>query len=1579
MDNLSRQVIKGYELRERIGAGGFGAVYRAYQSTVGREVAIKIVLPGFANHPDFIRRFEAEAQIIARLEHLHIVPLYDYWREPGGAYLVMRWLRGGSLRDALLTNGPYDLENAAALLDQMASALAAAHQHHIIHRDLKPGNVLLDEDGNAYLADFGIAKDLTSSKESTTQNDAIIGSPDYLSPEQARSETVTPQTDIYSLGVMLYELLAGQHPFPNASTVQRLYSHLNDPLPPVDNLPHDVNAAVNAVIQKATMKNPAQRYADGPAMAAAFREAIALNAADAPADVVEVLTPREQEILRSMIEGRSNKEIAAQLFVTVATVKWYITQIYRKLGVRSRVQAIVRARELNLITDGFRPVQGDALSEATFVPTDTFQPENPYKGLLPFQTADYRDFFGREKLVDKLIRRLGETDDASRFLAVIGPSGSGKSSLVKAGLIPALWRGDLPGSERWFVVEMLPGARPLDEREVALTRVAAIPAVNLREHLTRDKYGLLRAANLVLPNDGSEFVVVIDQFEEVFTLLDDENARVHFLNLLHTAVTDPRSRVRVVITLRADFYDRPLHYPEFGELVRSRMETILPLSAQGMERAIAGPAERVGVAFEEGLVAQIIEDMHYQTGALPLLQYALTELFERRQGKLLTHTAFQDMGGAVGALAKRAEDLYGEFNPDGQESIRQMFLRLVTLGEGAEDTRRRVHRSELRAIASDQEMMDEIIDTFAVYRLLSLDHDPITRSPTVEVAHEAILREWERLSLWLDESRDEIRLQRQLARAAQEWDDAGRDASFLLRGTRLDQFQAWAGQTQLAFTPLETAYLRASVAAHEEAQVAAVAQQARETRLERRAQNVLRGLVAVFLVAALVASGLAALAFGQRRIAQDNAAEANRNAELSQSLALASAARAALSEDNTDQALALAVAANQIDAPPAFAQRTLYDAALAPGTVRRIPCAPGWCWGMDLSPDGRMVVAAGDSLEFSVWDIATGQEIQRFTNGHTDFPQAVAFLPDGQSVLSGGLDDTMLLWNITAGTIIRRFENPTGDVNGIAVSPDGRLAVTGTEGGEAIVWDLESGESVYRLVHNPDFQVLPVAYSPDSKVVASGSEDGTVALWNVETGELLHRLAGHTNIVFGLVFSPDGRKLLSSSADNTMILWDVESGVRLHQFTGHTNWVFGADFSVDGTQIISGSRDQSLMLWDAVSGDNLHVYQGEAGGALSVAFVPQSHLIISAHSTGVLRVWEAGDQRILWQVQDTAQSAPSEGMDNTLNSDGELLALDVSGRQALTGSEGDHAVVLWNVATGELVRRFEGLDTTVSVVAFSPDGQFVLGGAWDGALVLWKRDTGDIVRRFEGHAASVLDAAFSPDGSRIVSGSEDRSLILWDTGTGEVILRMDGFTDSVNTVAFSPDGRSFLAGFGFVRYGVSSYHDTSLALFEASSGQEIQRFEGHTAPVTAAAFSPDGHTILSGSTDATMRLWDVATGTELRRFDGHAAALWDVNYSSDGYYVVSGSQDTTVIVWEVNSGEQIRVFEAGEAMIQGVVFTPDSERLLFVTADGTLRVWQPMLNLNELRSWTLSNRYVRELSCSEQELYRLSSSCDPEE
>ena len=769
MRDLVGTIVRGYELQERIGAGSFGVVYRAHQASMGRDVAVKVILPDLASEPEFIHRFEMEASLVARLEHPNITPLHDYWRDPGGAYLIMRLLRGGNLHTAI-QNRPYNLESAALLLDQITAALHVAHRNHVIHRDLKPENILLDEDGNAYLADFGIAKHISGPDGNDDQPDPTTESPDYLAPEQVRGDAVSPMTDIYALGIVLYEALVGQPPFQDVSRVERLYKQLDAPLPPITHFAPEVTPSLNEVLQKATAKNPAHRYPDGLAFAAAFRQAVGLNRPRAGNNIVETLTLREQAVLQQIIQGKSNREIAQELYVTVSTVKWYIKQVYGKLGVRSRVQAIIRARELDLIASGQIEPGGQAVAGTIPLPTE---PENPYKGLRSFQTADCRDFFGRDQMVQKLIERMGEVQpngsgaklvpgeaDFARFLAIVGPSGSGKSSLVKAGLIPALWRGLLPGSERWFVAEMVPGSRPVDELEIALTHVAANYSTSLREHLQRDEYGLLRAAQLILPNDGSELVLLIDQFEELFTLVEDEAARVHILDNLIAAITDPRSRVRVVITLRADFYDRPLHYAQFGEMMRSRMITLLPLTADGLEYAIARPAEQVGVTFEPGLVASIVAEVNYQPGALPLLQYALTELFRRRVGRVLTCEAYQAMGGTVGALTRRADEIYESQDEAGREAVRQLFLRLVTLGEGTEDTRRRVPRSELMAISADEDLMDDLLDTYASFRLLSFDHNPTNRAPTVEIAHEALIRAWGYLSNWLAENREDLRVQR---------------------------------------------------------------------------------------------------------------------------------------------------------------------------------------------------------------------------------------------------------------------------------------------------------------------------------------------------------------------------------------------------------------------------------------------------------------------------------------------------------------------------------------------------------------------------------------------------------------------------------------------------------------------------------------------------------------------------------------------------------------------------------------------------------------------------------------------------
>jgi DNA-binding SARP family transcriptional activator len=736
--------LRGYRLLEQVGAGSFGSVNRAYQPQVGREVAVKIIHPQFANNPGFIRRFEAEAQLVARLEHPHIVPLYDFWREPDGAYLVMRYLRGGSLREAL-GKAPLTPERVVRLVDEVAGALEVAHRQGVVHRDVKPANILFDEEGNSYLSDFGVARDLA-----LAELGGLGGGPSplthYLSPEEIQGKPATPRADIYSLGLVLYEALAGRHPFSESPSGNIVDKHLREPVPSIAVARPDVPEAVDEVIGKATAKDPRERYPDATALVAEFRAA---------------LPPR-------------------------------------------------RARPVAIARTGMR---------------------NPYKGLRPFLEADTDDFFGREALVERIVGRLREEDEGSRFLAVVGPSGSGKSSLVRAGVVPALRRGALPGSEKWFMIEMHPGAEPFKELEVALLRVAVRPPADLGEQLEWGDSS--RLVGELLPAD-SELLLVVDQFEELFTLVADDPRRVRFLEQLVAAARSPASRMRIVVTLRADFYDRPLSYRGFGDLLAARTEAVTPLSVEELRCAISGPAERLGITVDPSLVADVIADVVTQPGALPLLQYALTELYELRRDSSLTADAYHEIGGVSGALARRAEDICGRLNETGKEATRQLFLRLITLGhDESEDTRRRVLRVELTSLQVDRDAIDNVIDIFGARRLLSFDRDPVTRGPTVEVAHEALLG-WPRLRTWVNEGREGLRAHRRLTEAAHEWQRMNRDEDLLYRGARLAEAVEWRRSHSDSLNALEQDFLGASIRMQESEQRRAEAQRRKEIDDARR-------------------------------------------------------------------------------------------------------------------------------------------------------------------------------------------------------------------------------------------------------------------------------------------------------------------------------------------------------------------------------------------------------------------------------------------------------------------------------------------------------------------------------------------------------------------------------------------------------------------------------------------------------------------------------------------------------------------------------------------------------------------------
>ena len=731
--------IRGFELRERIGAGYFGEVFRAYQPAVGREVALKVVRPEHADAPEFIRSFHTEAQIVARLEHPHIVPLYDYWREPSRAYLVMRWLKGGSLRQAL-DRGPFRPEATLQAVEQVASALDAAHRQGVIHRDVKPTNILFDDRNNAYLSDFGIA--VTSIVDFEGEERSTL-SPPYSSPELLQREAASPQSDIFSVGVITWEMLTGRR---FADSIEEGGTGINGYLPPLEVTGLDQRAA-GEVLAVATARLPTERYPDSASFVQALRSALG-----------------------------------------------------------SARQAVSRPRTAK---------------------------RNPYKGLAAFQEADGGDFFGREAITRDLVDQLGQ----SQVVAVVGPSGSGKSSLVRAGLVPALRGGALDGSERWLVLSMVPGRQPFEEFYTALNPIAVEAPKPRGVPAPKDDRELLRALDRGLPA-GAQVVLIIDQFEELFALTP-EMERDRFIANLVTLLQDD-VRVRLAMTVRADYYDRPLRYRTFGRIVADNSVTVTALTPSELERAIVRPADRAGVALEPGLVAELVNEVADQPGGLPLLQYALAELFDRRRQDELTVDAYRQIGGVMGALGSRADDLYRELG-DHQATVRQVFLRLVALGEGAGDTRRRVLITELEALSDQSAVVTEVVETYGAHRILTFDHDPVTRTPSVEIAHEALLTRWSRLAVWVSDAREDLMTHGALATAVHAWESAGRDPDYLVRGKRLTEFEELAADGEIDVNADEMEYLDAALGQRASEEQHSM----EETKLRGRARRRLWGLVAL--------------------------------------------------------------------------------------------------------------------------------------------------------------------------------------------------------------------------------------------------------------------------------------------------------------------------------------------------------------------------------------------------------------------------------------------------------------------------------------------------------------------------------------------------------------------------------------------------------------------------------------------------------------------------------------------------------------------------------------------------------------
>jgi DNA-binding SARP family transcriptional activator/WD40 repeat protein len=1066
----------------------------------------------------------------------------------------------------------------------------------------------------------------------------------------------------------------------------------------------------------------------------------------------------------------------------------------------------------------------------------------PFKGLGVFDVEDAEVFFGRERLVAEMVARLA----GAPLMGVVGPSGSGKSSALRAGLLAALSGGVLPGSEHWALALLRPGAHPLRALEQA----------------TAD-----------LPRQG-RLVIAVDQFEEIFTACRDESERAAFVDALVACARDPRRRALVLVAVRADFYGRCAAYPELSRLLGANHVLVGPMQRDELRRAIELPARRAGLQVEPELVDALLADVEGEPGALPLLSTSLLELWQRRDGRRLRMSAYQHAGGVHGAVARLAESAWERLEPERRDAARRILLRLAGEGEGEAVVRRRVPLAELEA--ERDEAVADVLAVLGSERLVTIGEGE------VEVAHEALLREWPRLRGWLEQDAEARRLHLHITLAAREWEAGGRDPGELYRGARLAAALDLAAEHGDALNRLEREFL-------DEARLVGERESVRARRMNRG----LRMLLAGALVA-LVAAGVLGL------VALDQRGDARRTATVAEAQRLGAQA---LTVDELDRALLLARTGVALEDSVATRGNLLAALLRVPrGSLGVLPdVRDNAIYGIALSPRGDRI-AIGDHVgEVRLFDARTRRELASYRL-QQGLVQRLAFSPDGATLAVAGHEPEdeppgALIDVLDARTLERRqrivlppppeggiaFASPVFTAGGRALTVL-QVPFTGPPQPHAVFRvDLDRGavagrpfrfpgggsdpayssdrrrlfvtsepEDVTYELDTADLHVIArhpaggsaVALHPDEDLLAVGGADGTVRFVDLPSGRV-RRLAGkHDDGVSAMKFSADGRTLVSGDLHGGLIAWDAEHRVLRERLEGHAAAVFTLVTTPDGrTAITAGSDDGKVAFWDL--DDSRRLVRGvpmasrfvaDESTPRGVALSPDDRTLAVTHEDGTVELLDTStlEPRAVLEAFDELALATD------FSPDGRLLAV--------AGDKGE--LGLWDARTLAPVRRLEGLRGSTQAVAFSPDGRLVAAGDYDEdnpRLRIWDAGSG---RRtaFESdfHAAQLT---FSPDGRRLAAAGREQGVEVYDVASGRRVARPP-LDEMARSVSFSPDGRLLFVG---------QYNGTGM-FFSTENWQPAgPGIRGHGQRILNARFTSDGQTLATSSADGTVQLWDVAS------------------------------------------------------------------------------------------------------------------------